>query len=378
MWTVPTSRRRRSGSPAAWPEPSTRRLRCVTCLGTSDLFLASHLPEESSPTTTQLEETARTPRRRVPRPRLRRSRPGGPDPDGEVRLPRQGPGRGEPGCPAPGGRQARRRRIPCAGHGVGQRRVRGPCPLSGARRRRQLGQSSSRADEPVPRVPPAPRAGGCPGRCGGRSLLRPGRPAAAAPLGCDRPGGCRPASGRRAGPHAADAEHPGRDHRRPGRGVWPWLVQLGAGRGGMYSYDLLENAAGLGMHSADRILPEYQRLDVGDVIPLGRRTSGFRPAAGDRLGAGTWRHNGSAHRESHFTGGAPAGPRLELGWTFVLQPVGERTTRLLSRTRYDYSPLAGGAAPPAGSGAGAVHDGTAHAAGHQVPGRGPGTVTSSL
>ena len=37
----------------------------------------------------------------------------------------------------------------------------------------------------------------------------------------------------------------------------------------MYSYDLLENAAGLGMHSADRILPEHQRLDVGDVIPLG-------------------------------------------------------------------------------------------------------------
>lgn len=34
-------------------------LEVVTCLGTSDLFLASHLPEESSPTTTQLEETAK-------------------------------------------------------------------------------------------------------------------------------------------------------------------------------------------------------------------------------------------------------------------------------------------------------------------------------
>lgn len=31
----------------------------VTCLGTSDFFLASHLPEESTPTTTQLEETAK-------------------------------------------------------------------------------------------------------------------------------------------------------------------------------------------------------------------------------------------------------------------------------------------------------------------------------
>ena len=34
------------------------------------------------------------------------------------------------------------------------------------------------------------------------------------------------------------------------------------------------------------------------------------------------------------------GPRLDLGWTFVLQPVDAHTTRLLSRTRYDYSPLA--------------------------------------
>ena len=128
----------------------------------------------------------------------------------------------------------------------------------------------------------------------------------------------------------------------PAAGVWPWLVQLGAGRGGMYSYDLLENAAGLGMHSADRILPEYQQLGVGDVIPLGpdagipvRRLEG-----GSVLGLG-----GSMDpRTGRITasGGAPAGPRLELGWTFVLQPVDERTTRLLSRTRYDYSPLAVG------------------------------------
>jgi nucleotide-binding universal stress UspA family protein len=34
-------------------------LEVITCLGTSDLFLASHLPEERAPTTTQLEETAK-------------------------------------------------------------------------------------------------------------------------------------------------------------------------------------------------------------------------------------------------------------------------------------------------------------------------------
>ena len=125
----------------------------------------------------------------------------------------------------------------------------------------------------------------------------------------------------------------------PAASVWPWLVQLGAGRGGMYSYDLLENAAGLGMRSADRILPEYQRLDVGDVIPLGpdvgipvrRLEPGAVLGLGGTMDPGTGKITASGVR--------PAGPRLELGWTFVLQPVDEGTTRLLSRTRYDYSPL---------------------------------------
>ena len=128
----------------------------------------------------------------------------------------------------------------------------------------------------------------------------------------------------------------------PAASVWPWLVQLGAGRGGMYSYDLLENAAGLGLRSADRILPEHQRLDVGDVIPLGpdagipvrRLETGAVLGLGGTMDPGTGKFTASA--------GAPAGPRLELGWTFVLQPVDEHTTRLLSRTRYDYAPLAVG------------------------------------
>jgi hypothetical protein len=128
----------------------------------------------------------------------------------------------------------------------------------------------------------------------------------------------------------------------PAASVWPWLVQLGAGRGGMYSYDLLENAAGLGMHSADRILPEHQRLEVGDVIPLGP-TTGIpvrRLEAGSVLGLGGTMNLRTGKVASPAV--APAVARLELGWTFVLQPVGERTTRLLSRTRYDYSPLAVG------------------------------------
>ncbi len=60
----------------------------------------------------------------------------------------------------------------------------------------------------------------------------------------------------------------------PAGAVWPWLVQMGPGRGGAYTYDWIENILGLGMHSAKKILPEYQDLRVGDVQRLG--TSGPR------------------------------------------------------------------------------------------------------
>jgi len=56
--------------------------------------------------------------------------------------------------------------------------------------------------------------------------------------------------------------------------VWPWLVQIGYQRGGLYSYDWLDRLFGyLDRPSATRILPEFQHLTVGDRIPLGRGPS---------------------------------------------------------------------------------------------------------
>src|SRR5579862_8036369 len=55
----------------------------------------------------------------------------------------------------------------------------------------------------------------------------------------------------------------------PPGAVWPWLVQMGSGRGGAYTYDWIENLLGLRMHSARQILPQFQDLKVGDELPLG-------------------------------------------------------------------------------------------------------------
>lgn len=54
----------------------------------------------------------------------------------------------------------------------------------------------------------------------------------------------------------------------PAAKVWPWLVQIGQDRGGLYSFEALENLFGLQFRNADRIHPEWQRLGVGDVVRL--------------------------------------------------------------------------------------------------------------
>jgi hypothetical protein len=57
----------------------------------------------------------------------------------------------------------------------------------------------------------------------------------------------------------------------PPPAIWPWLLQMGYRRGGLYSYDWLDRLFGfLDAPSADRLLPEFQRLTAGDEIPIGR------------------------------------------------------------------------------------------------------------
>lgn len=57
----------------------------------------------------------------------------------------------------------------------------------------------------------------------------------------------------------------------PVAAVWPWLIQIGQDRGGLYSYEAMENVFGLDYHNADRIHPEWQQLAVGDVVRLAPR-----------------------------------------------------------------------------------------------------------
>jgi hypothetical protein len=98
--------------------------------------------------------------------------------------------------------------------------------------------------------------------------------------------------------------------------VWPWLVQMGYRRGGLYSYDWLDRLFGyLDRPSANRILPEFQQLKAGDVIPIGRG-GGFPVMAIEPARA-------------LVLGGQADG--VAWVWQFGLLPVGPNRTRLISR-----------------------------------------------
>jgi hypothetical protein len=113
----------------------------------------------------------------------------------------------------------------------------------------------------------------------------------------------------------------------PAGEVWPWIAQLGQGRGGFYSYDVLENLAGCDIHSADRVVPQWQDVKAGDEIKLA-------PEVG--LGIAVVRPG----RVLVLRGGVPMGaapPPYDFTWSFALREQPGGITRLLVRERYAYS-----------------------------------------
>lgn len=106
--------------------------------------------------------------------------------------------------------------------------------------------------------------------------------------------------------------------------IWPWLVQWGQGRGGWYSYDWLENLFGFDIHTADRILPEYQDLKIGDPICM---SSSFCPNRVTVLEPNRW-----LSWQADDENGDPV-------WTFTfgLATVDDSHTRLIVRESFDNS-----------------------------------------
>lgn len=121
--------------------------------------------------------------------------------------------------------------------------------------------------------------------------------------------------------------------------IWPWLVQMGGHRAGFYSIDLLDNE---NLRSAREVHPELSHISVGDVLPATRSSKDgfevlrivpnkllvlgglFDPVAKQQL-------RFDARRPERF---------WHVTWAFVLEPRGEKRTRLHARARAAYAPRA--------------------------------------
>jgi hypothetical protein len=100
--------------------------------------------------------------------------------------------------------------------------------------------------------------------------------------------------------------------------VWPWIVQMGYGRAGFYTYPLLDNA---GYESADRILEEYQPPKIGDWMPMAKNvndTTAFKVRAFEANRWLLW-------------------VKPDSTWAWKLAPVEGGRTRLISRLKARYA-----------------------------------------
>ena len=113
----------------------------------------------------------------------------------------------------------------------------------------------------------------------------------------------------------------------PPASVWPWLVQIGQDRGGVYSFETIENLIGLDYNTANRIHPEWQRLSPGDTIR-------FAPDGWMGLRHGlTLTVEQVVDQSTLVLRGSPPGFPWETVWSFHLLPRWQDRCRLLIRTR---------------------------------------------
>jgi hypothetical protein len=101
----------------------------------------------------------------------------------------------------------------------------------------------------------------------------------------------------------------------PRAAVWPWIAQMGPSpRGGVYTYDWIENLLGLNLHSTDKVLPEFQQPQIGEGFGYGANQMRVARVEPERVLAmrsadGNW------------------------VWSFVLDDQ-DGKTRLISRNRF--------------------------------------------
>jgi hypothetical protein len=108
--------------------------------------------------------------------------------------------------------------------------------------------------------------------------------------------------------------------------VWPWIAQIGASKGGFYSYQWLENVVGCELRNAEQVHPEWE-VKVGDDLSLHPRIPALKVVAWE---PGRWF---VAHAAPDASACAAGRAWVNGSWLFFIEPLGEQRCRFVSRYR---------------------------------------------
>lgn len=108
--------------------------------------------------------------------------------------------------------------------------------------------------------------------------------------------------------------------------VWQWVAQIGADRGGFYSYQWLENLVGCGLRNADAVHQAWE-LELGDELRLHPK---LPPLRVERLERG--RHF-VAYAPDDAAARAAGKPWARASWLFQLEPLDGSRCKLITRYR---------------------------------------------
>jgi hypothetical protein len=112
--------------------------------------------------------------------------------------------------------------------------------------------------------------------------------------------------------------------------VWPWVAQIGANRGGFYSYQWLENLAGCRLRNAETVHPEWQVFE-GQGLLVHPEMHALRIVSLER-----GRHF-VAYARPDQAAREDGKPWVAASWLFLVEPLGANRCRFVSRYRVAYS-----------------------------------------
>ena len=121
----------------------------------------------------------------------------------------------------------------------------------------------------------------------------------------------------------------------PSSYVWPWIAQIGRGRGGFYSYELLENITGLDIYNSDTVLKDFQQPEIGDFVEFGPNDKSpiILCEPGKYMAIENWidfQSQGSFDPSTYTSNSF-----MHLTWLWYVEPINKTSARFYSRNRVD-------------------------------------------